>query len=123
MIEEAAKSAKNFQVQRTEGERGTTRATKQYLVKFKGYEDSHWRPVANLQCPEMVQKWNMLNPEQRKTLMEGAQVAEINMIRDLRAHLQDQPADVVKSICREIGITLDQVRAVLASPCCNTFPK
>ena len=58
----------------------------------------------------MVQKWNMLNPEQRKSLMEGAQVAEINVIRDLRARLQDQPVDVVKSICREIGITLDQVK-------------
>lgn len=122
-IEEAAKSAKNWEVQRIEGERGTTRSTKQYLVKFQGYDDSHWRPAADLQCPELVQKWNILSPEQRKALTEGAQVAEVNVIRDLRAHLQEQPADIIRSICREIGITLDQVRAVLASPCCNTFTK
>ena len=86
-IEEAAKSAKNWEVQRIEGERGTTRSTKQYLVKFQGYDDSHWRPAADLQCPESVQKWNTLSPEQRKALTEGAQVAEVNVIRDLRAHL------------------------------------
>ena len=121
----AADKSELHEVEAILGERGRSRASKHYLVKYKGYSEAWWQPAKNLnECSRVLKAWEILPATQQKAKTEAALIAnpeEINLVMDLR--LQEQPAakQLIKDICIKLGISRKRLRAVVGSPCCNTF--
>ena len=126
VMPEATGSSKSYAVEEIVGERGRSRATKHFLVKYEGYEDAWWQPAKNLYCTAKVQEWAGLTPEAKAEKTAQASVAnphDINLIMDLSLGKQKRMATLILDICEKIGIDRKRLRAVLASPMCNTFTK
>lgn len=58
MMQPAPDGSKSYEVEAIVGERGKSRASKHYLVKYAGYEDAWWQPAKHLYCPIAVQRWD-----------------------------------------------------------------
>ena len=123
-MQEASPSATNYEVEEIVGERGKSRRTKHFLVKYAGYEDAWWQPAKNLYCTSRVQAWDALPAEAKTAKTAMASVAnpqDINLIMDLSVGKQTRMAELILEVCEKIGIDRSRLRAVLASPMCNTF--
>ena len=124
IMQEASQSATNYEVEEIVGERGKSRRTKHFLVKYAGYEDAWWQPAKNLYCTSKVQAWDALPAEAKAAKTAMASVAnpqDINLIMDLSVGKQTRMAELILEVCEKIGIDRSRLRAVLASPMCNTF--
>ena len=124
IMQEASQSATNYEVEEIVGERGKSRRTKHFLVKYAGYEDAWWQPAKNLYCTSRVQAWDALPAEAKAAKTAMASVAnpqDINLIMDLSVGKQTRMAELILEVCEKIGIDRSRLRAVLASPMCNTF--
>ena len=103
-MEAAPKSAKSYDVESIVGERGRSRATKHYLVKYAGYDDSWWQPAKNLYCTDAIKKWDMLSAEGKALVTAQASVAnpeEINLIMDLSIGKQHKMGEIILSACEK----------------------
>ena len=126
VMKEATKSSPNYEVEEIVGERGKTRKTKHYLVKYAGYEDSWWQPVKNLYCTAKVQAWDALDAQQKIIKTAGASVAnpeDINLIMDLSVGKQKTMSTLIRDVCSKLNIDRSRLRGVVGSPMCNTFTK
>ena len=126
-IEPAAKSSKLYEVEQILGERGRSRSSKHYLVKYQGYEGCWWQPAKNLnECARVLKRWEMLAPAEKRVLEQQADVQnpdDINLVMDLRLEKQKDAGRLIADICRKLEIGRNQIRALVASPCCETFTK
>ena len=126
LIEPAKDSAISYEVEAIVGEKGRGRSSKHYLVKYVGYEDAWWQPSKNLYCPTLVQQWDQLTVQEKAIRTAAATVAnpdDINLIMDLRTSQQARKGEIIKAICKKLGISRKRIRGITASPMCNTFSK
>ena len=123
----AAESSRVYQVEAILGEKGRSRATKHYLVKYKDYADAWWQPGKNLtKAQQLVQEWDSLSAQAKQARTDAATVAnpeDINLLMDLRRAAQPAAAQLIKDICKKLGIKRSQLRAILASPPCNSYTR
>ena len=121
----ATESSRVYQVEAILGEKGRSRATKHYLVKYKDYADAWWQPGKNLtKAQQLVQEWDSLSAQAKQARTDAATVAnpeDINLLMDLRRAAQPAAAQLIKDICKKLGIKRSQLRAILASPPCNSI--
>jgi hypothetical protein len=126
VMKEAPASAPSYEFEEIVGEKGKSRKTKHFLVKYAGYEDAWWQPAKNLYCTAKVHEWDALDEAAKAEKTARAVVAnpeDINLIMDLTLDKQTRVASLVKDICIKIGIKRDRIAAIVASPMCNTFTK
>ena len=102
-------SPKSYAVEEIVGERGRSRATKHFLVKYEGYEDAWWQPAKNLCCTAKVQQcqWAALSPEAKIEKTAQASMAnphDINLIMDLSLGKQKRMATLILDVCEKICI-------------------
>ena len=123
-MEPAAKSSKLYEVEQILGEKGR-RSSKHYLVKYKDCDGCWWQPAKNLnECAKVLKAWEMLTPADKKVLEQPAVVQnpdDINLVMDLRLEKQKEAGRIIADICKKLKIRRSKIRAVVASPCCETF--
>jgi len=127
VVEAATAKSKLYQVEAIVGERGRSRSSKHYLIKYQGYDDAWWQPAKNLnECGKVLKAWEMLTAAQQKEETAKASVAnpddyDVNLIMDLRLSKQQAARQLVKDICSKLGIDRSRLAGVVASPMCNTY--
>lgn len=122
----AKDSATSYEVEAIVGEKGKSRASKHYLVKYKGFDDAWWQPAKNLYCPGAVQQWDSMPTKDRAAVTAAATVAnpdDVMLVMDLRTSQQARVGELIKSICSKLDICRSRIRGITASPMCNSFTK
>jgi hypothetical protein len=140
----AADSSKTYEIEGIMGERQAQGGQTQYLIKWEGFQQHSWEPLANLTgCPEKVTEWTRLSHTARLARharakrigivsyveqavdKEQAETLAIvaNLLRDQSFVCLDiaQSKDVLQEVCDRAGISVSTVAAVLLSPPCETF--
>jgi hypothetical protein len=137
VLEVAKKSTRTYKVRTIVGERGKTRASKEYRVKWMGHDELTWEPGGNLDCPDKITQWVQRTPAEQTALMEAeGGVLEAMLVANVNHEESDlstcfttilmdlgecKLGGVLKEACKKAGIEMGQVAMVVASPPCRTF--
>jgi hypothetical protein len=142
-IQGAKRHAKAWEVVKVVGERGSTRRTKQWKLVWDDGTTS-WEPTSNCNdCSKHIKDWTELGGKQQRILMdmedaelkayldgeavasvikqeqqEEIKEAHVNLVQDISKLPR---GNMIQAICDRLGIDINRVLCVCASPPCESF--
>ena len=135
-------------VQSVMAEREGADGRTQYLLRWAGLDpkgkswECSWEPSENLDCDERISEWLMVSSEEAARraataeamgivdhleAAEEAVVAAVEWVGDVRPLKMDlstdwdQEGSIVQHICDLVGLSIDQIVLLWASPPCETY--
>ena len=137
---EASSTKKKYGVAEIMDEKDRETDHHQYLVRWGGRKENgeewecSWRPATDLDCHLLIMEWEMTTAQQKgrkrkraKEMGVAMQVESREMValqQDiLQLVMQSEKGTVIQQVCDKLGIDINEVLFVWASPPCETYTR
>ena len=118
-----------------------------YLLKWHNYDVATWEPIGNLDCSDLIKKWQQLTGREQRQIRKtykassskrskGLVIAAINLaplsevtntartVTFIKKDLtQGTYGGMITNICAQLGIRTSQLLLTWASPDCRTYAR